>query len=82
MSVKPNLKAWKKHGVDIRLTDEGIDFMALMISDGCPRIIAGNNKKESGRHIKCQAETVTKYTCKECWKKWLTEHNMINMEEN
>ena len=82
MSVKPDLKAWKNLGIDIRLTDNGIDFMSLMIADGCPRIIAGNNKKENGKCIKCKAETVNKANCKKCWEKWLNEHNMINMEEN
>ncbi len=82
MSVKPNLQAWKNLGIDIRFTDDGIHFMSVMIADGCPRVIAGNNKKELGRCIKCTAENVSRKNCEKCWEKWLKEHNMINMEEN
>ena len=76
--MKTANERWKYYGVNITLTEKGLDELAKMIANGCPSKFVGYDKLEP---ISCPLHSSPSpgNMCFRCWKKHLK--NMSTMEE-
>lgn len=70
MGAKSRTKMLLLNGIDIRLTKQGCDLLAKILSDGCPV----KTHFSDFEPIKCpyNIATTTSLNCESCWKKWLS----------
>lgn len=59
----------KEMGIEIKLTKEGVETLADIMSEGCPvkMFVDGYT------HVSCPLfyKSTNKFTCRRCWKEWL-----------
>lgn len=59
----------KSLGIEIKLTEQGLENLSKILGEGCPVKLSSNDLKPvscpyTWANAKC-------FTCKACWRKWL-----------
>ena len=70
MGARNRIKSLVSSGIHIRLTKDGCDLLAKILSDGCPV----KTHFSDFQPINCpyNIATTTSLNCESCWKKWLS----------